>query len=59
MEQEYPTFDQMLDDAIDKGLIYFSNTWIEKAVQQKSRNMTLGIASSHLYIGVVAKESVN
>ena len=51
--------DELIADAVDKGLIYFSNSWIEKAVQQKARNMTLGLACSKFYVGVVTKESIN
>jgi hypothetical protein len=44
--------DDMLQDAINKGLIYYSNTWIEQAVQQKCQNMTIEIASSKPYVWV-------
>ena len=53
------TLDEMITDAVDKGLIYFSNTWIERAVQQHTRNMTVGLACSKPYIGVITKESIN
>ena len=59
MDNRQQTLDEMISDAVDKGLIYFSNTWIEKAVQQKSRNMTLGLACSKLYVGVIGKERMN
>ena len=44
--------DDMLQDAINKGLIYYSNTWIEQAVQQKCKNMTIEIASSKPYVWI-------
>ena len=40
--------DKWLNDMIDKGLASTSNSWIERAVQQKNDKMTVNLASSVL-----------
>jgi len=37
-----------IDDALAKGLIEFDRSWIEKAVEQKAKNLTVGIANSQV-----------
>ena len=60
-EQEQ-SFDSMLQDAISKGCIYYSNTWMARAIQQHCKNMTIGLAMTYNYgidIGKFIKENSN
>ena len=56
------SLDSMLQDAITKGHIYYSNTWMARAVQQHCKNMTIGLAMTCNYgidIGKFIKENSN
>lgn len=57
------TFEETFDDAVTKGLIKLESRsgWIEKAVRQKSKNMTIRLALSRIYITIckMGKESLN
>ncbi len=37
---------EVFDDMANKRLITFSNSWIEKAVEQKNPHLTLDLANS-------------
>ena len=40
--------DKWLNDMINKGLASTTNSWIERAVEQKNARMTVSLASSVL-----------
>jgi hypothetical protein len=42
--------DRWLNDMIDKGLVSISSSWIERAVEQKNKRMTVDLAYSVPFI---------